>query len=132
MLTDHKELSFEELKTFIAGLGKESYRARQIMKRLFAERVTCPLALSLNASTQKVRSYLMPISNRYPVQSLLETCRCLPPRERITFEYILIRGINDSEGAAERLTKIVKGVRCKANLIPFNECPGIAFQRPTN
>ena len=103
------------------------------MKRLFKDGVRCRLAVSLNASTQKVRSYLMPISKKYPLQSLLETCRRLPlpPRERITFEYVLIRGINDSETDAQRLTRIIKEVRCKVNLIPYNECPDLPFNRPT-
>jgi 23S rRNA (adenine2503-C2)-methyltransferase len=102
------------------------------IKRLVAERVPCRLAISLNASAEKVRSYLMPISTRYPLGALLETCRALslPPRERITFEYVLIQGVNDSEGDARRLAQILRGIRCKVNLIPLNECPGIAFRRP--
>jgi 23S rRNA (adenine2503-C2)-methyltransferase len=102
------------------------------IKRLVAERAPCRLAISLNASTEKVRSYLMPISRKYPLGALLETCRALslPPRERITFEYVLIQGINDSEGDARRLAQILRGIRCKVNLIPLNECPGIAFRRP--
>ncbi|OGP55508.1 MAG: 23S rRNA (adenine(2503)-C(2))-methyltransferase [Deltaproteobacteria bacterium RBG_13_52_11] len=102
------------------------------MKRLVAERVPCRLAISLNASTQKVRSYLMPIGSRYPLSALLAACRALPlpPRERITFEYVLIQGVNDSEGDARGLTQILRGIRCKMNLIPLNECPGIAFRRP--
>jgi 23S rRNA (adenine2503-C2)-methyltransferase len=103
------------------------------IKRLFAEGVPCRLAISLNATTQKVRSYLMPISRRYPLSALLAACRAipLPPRERITFEYVLIEGINDSEGDAVRLTRILRGIRCKVNLIPLNECAGILFRRPT-
>ncbi len=102
------------------------------IKRLFAEGVPCRLAISLNATTQKVRSYLMPISRRYPLSTLLAACRSLPlpPRERITFEYVLIQGVNDSTEDARRLTRILRGIRCKVNLIPFNECPGILFRRP--
>ena len=102
------------------------------MKRLFAEKVPCRLAISLNASSQKVRAFLMPISARYPLDALLATCRSLPlpPRERITFEYVLIEGVNDAEADARRLVHILRGIRCKVNLIPFNECPGIAFRRP--
>ena len=102
------------------------------IKRLFAEGVPCRLAISLNATTQKVRSYLMPISQRYPLSALLAACRALPlpPRERITFEYVLIHGVNDSEADAVRLIRILKGIRCKINLIPLNECPGILFRRP--
>ncbi|OGP81678.1 MAG: 23S rRNA (adenine(2503)-C(2))-methyltransferase [Deltaproteobacteria bacterium RBG_16_54_11] len=102
------------------------------IKRLFAEGVPCRLAVSLNATTQKVRSFLMPISRRYPLSALLAACRALPlpPRERITFEYVLIQGVNDSDADAHRLTQILRGIRCKVNLIPFNECPGILFRRP--
>jgi 23S rRNA (adenine2503-C2)-methyltransferase len=102
------------------------------MKRLFAEGVPCRLAVSLNAVSQKVRAYLMPIARRYPLSVLLAACRSLPlpPRERITFEYVLIQGVNDAEGDARRLTQILRGIRCKVNLIPLNECPGIPFRRP--
>jgi 23S rRNA (adenine2503-C2)-methyltransferase len=102
------------------------------MKRLFAEKVPCRLAVSLNASTQKVRAFLMPVSAHYPLDALLATCRALPlpPRERITFEYVLLQGVNDAEADARRLVHILRGIRCKVNLIPFNECPGIAFRRP--
>jgi 23S rRNA (adenine2503-C2)-methyltransferase len=102
------------------------------MKQLFAEGVPCRLAVSLNAATQRVRSHLMPIARRYPLGALLAACRDLPlpPRERITFEYVLIQGVNDAAGDARRLTQILRGIRCKVNLIPFNECPGIPFCRP--
>jgi 23S rRNA (adenine2503-C2)-methyltransferase len=102
------------------------------IKRLFAEGVPCRLAVSLNATTQKVRSFLMPISRRYPLSALLAACRALPlaPRERITFEYVLIQGVNDSDADAHRLAQILRGIRCKVNLIPLNECPGILFRRP--
>ena len=101
------------------------------MKRLFAEGVPCRLAISLNAASQKVRAYLMPIARRYPLGALLAACRALPlpPRERITFEYVLIQGVNDAEKDARRLTQILRGIPCKVNLIPLNECPGIAFGR---
>jgi 23S rRNA (adenine2503-C2)-methyltransferase len=102
------------------------------MKRLFAEKVPCRLAISLNATTQKVRAYLMPISKQYPLSTLLASCRTLslPPRERITFEYVLIQGVNDSEGDAMRLNQILRGIRCKVNLIPFNAFEGTTFRRP--
>jgi len=102
------------------------------MKRLFAEGVPCRLAVSLNAATQKLRAYLMPIARRYPLSTLLAACRDLPlpPRERITFEYVLIQGVNDAEGDAGRLTELLRGIRCKINLIPLNECSGIPFSRP--
>jgi 23S rRNA (adenine2503-C2)-methyltransferase len=102
------------------------------MKRLFAEGVPCRLAISLNAASQKVRTYLMPVAQRYSLSTLLTACRALPlpPRERITFEYVLIQGVNDAEGDARRLTQILRGIRCKVNLIPLNECSEIPFRRP--
>jgi 23S rRNA (adenine2503-C2)-methyltransferase len=102
------------------------------MKRLFAEKVPCRLAVSLNAATEEVRTALMPISVKYSLETILATCRALPllPRERITFEYVLIKGVNDSDADARRLGQILRGIRCKINLIPLNEVPGIAFCRP--
>ena len=94
--------------------------------------VTVNLAVSLNASENETRSRLMPINNRYPLENLLEACRQYPlaPRKRITFEYILIQGINDSPEDALRLTKLLRPIKAKINLIPFNEHPGSLFQRP--
>jgi 23S rRNA (adenine2503-C2)-methyltransferase len=90
------------------------------------------LAVSLNASDDQTRSYLMPINKKYPLPELMKACSRypLPPRKRITFEYNLIKGVNDSEEDAQRLTKLVKGIRCKINLIPFNPHPGVNFERP--
>ena len=90
------------------------------------------LAISLNASDNDVRDLLMPINRRYPLDMLLNACRefPLPRRRRITFEYILIKGVNDSIRDAERLTKILKGIQCKINLIPFNEHDLCEFSRP--
>ncbi|UCH45540.1 MAG: 23S rRNA (adenine(2503)-C(2))-methyltransferase RlmN [Nitrospiraceae bacterium] len=80
------------------------------------------LAISLNATTDAVRSLLMPINRKYPLSKLLQACRDFPlaPRRRITFEYILIEGLNDSKEDALRLTKLLSGIRSKVNLIPFN------------
>ena len=94
--------------------------------------VTVNLAVSLNATDNETRSQLMPINRKYPLENLLEACRQYPlaPRKRITFEYILIRGINDSQEDALRLTKLLRLIKAKINLIPFNEHPGSLFQRP--
>jgi 23S rRNA (adenine2503-C2)-methyltransferase len=75
----------------------------------------------------------MPINKRWPISELLATCReyPLPPGRRITFEYVLLAGINDHSAHAEQLARLLKGLRCKINLIPFNEFPGAAFQRPS-
>ncbi|RJQ49849.1 MAG: 23S rRNA (adenine(2503)-C(2))-methyltransferase RlmN [Nitrospiraceae bacterium] len=80
------------------------------------------LAISLNATTDVTRNRLMPINKRYPLKDLLEACRVFPlsPYRRITFEYILIEGINDSREDAKRLVKLLQGIRSKVNLIPYN------------
>ena len=80
------------------------------------------LAVSLNAADNETRSYLMPVNDKWPLEELLKACRNfpLPNRRMITFEYILLAGINDSDEAAYKLSKILRGIRAKINLIPFN------------
>jgi 23S rRNA (adenine2503-C2)-methyltransferase len=93
------------------------------------------LAVSLNATTNEQRDRLMPAVNRaYPLQALMKACRTFPlkPHRRLTFEYVLLKGENDSEQDAARLVKLVRGMRCKINLIPFNEFPGSPFRRPSD
>jgi 23S rRNA (adenine2503-C2)-methyltransferase len=90
------------------------------------------IAISLNATTDEVRNRIMPINKKYPIRSLLEACRRYPlkPQRRITFEYVLIGGINDSAGDAGRLARLLKGIRCKVNLIPLNPHQESELQRP--
>lgn len=90
------------------------------------------LAISLNAADNKTRDMLMPINRKYPIETLLKACRQYPlqPRRRITFEYILIKGINDSIQDAKRLAKLLRPIRAKINLIPFNAFDGSDFERP--
>lgn len=90
------------------------------------------LAVSLNATDNTVRSRLMPINRTHPIEALLEACRRFPlkPHRRITFEYILIEGVNDSEADARRLSKLLRPIRAKINLIPFNAHDGSEFRRP--
>jgi 23S rRNA (adenine2503-C2)-methyltransferase len=74
------------------------------------------------------------INRRYPLETLLAACRAYPlaPRRRIFFEYVLLAGVNDSLDDARRLIKLLHGIRCKINLIPFNPWPGAPFQRPSD
>ncbi|MFQ5692009.1 MAG: 23S rRNA (adenine(2503)-C(2))-methyltransferase RlmN [Nitrospinota bacterium] len=90
------------------------------------------LAISLGAPDDERRNELIPVNRRYPLAALMEACRELPlqPRERITFEYILLEGVNDSAGDARSLARLVHGVRCKVNLIPFNPSPLLPYRRP--
>ncbi len=93
------------------------------------------LAISLNASTNAQRDHLMPMVNKlHPLPELLDACRAYPvdPNRRLTFEYVLLRGENDSLEDAKRLIHLLKGIRCKINLIPFNEFPGSPFRRPSD
>ncbi|MFA5516049.1 MAG: 23S rRNA (adenine(2503)-C(2))-methyltransferase RlmN [Desulfuromonadales bacterium] len=96
-------------------------------------RIRVNLAVSLNATTDAVRNELMPVNRRYPLAELMAACRRYPlaPRQRITFEYILIGGVNDSLADARRLVKLLHEVQAKVNLIPFNEHPRSEFRAPT-
>lgn len=98
-----------------------------------AKRIKVGLAVSLNATTDELRDQLMPINRRYPLAELMKACREIPlePRQRITFEYILIGGVNDTRADAKRLVKLLHGLRAKVNLIPFNEHLGSEFKRPS-
>jgi 23S rRNA (adenine2503-C2)-methyltransferase len=103
------------------------------LEALAKEKVSFRLAISLNATDDETRSHLMPINRRYPLRKLLEVCRHFPlrPRTRITFEYVMLEGINDSLQDARRLIKQLRGIPSKINLIPLNEAPGIPFKRPS-
>ncbi len=91
------------------------------------------LAISLNAPDDRRRSELMPVNRKYPLATLLEACRDypMPGRRMLTFEYILMAGVNDSPEDARLVAELLKGVRCKLNLIAFNEFPGSPFKTPT-
>jgi 23S rRNA (adenine2503-C2)-methyltransferase len=103
------------------------------IKRLIAE-TDVNLAISLHAADDTLRGKLMPINRKYSLQQLIDCCRSLPipRRKRITFEYVLLRGINDSSADAHRLGDLLRGLRCKINIIPFNPHPGSPFKRPTD
>ena len=90
------------------------------------------LTVSLNAPDDETRSRIMPINRRYPVQELLAACRAfpLPHHRRITFAYVLLRGINDSLDQARQLARLLRGFRAKINLIPFNRHPHLPYEPP--
>jgi 23S rRNA (adenine2503-C2)-methyltransferase len=99
-----------------------------MMERLVAD-IPVRIAVSLHATTNELRDRLAPINKRYPLEVLLETCGRLPikQRERITFEYVMLRGVNDSIDDAKRLVKLLAPVRGKVNLIFFNAFKGSGF-----
>jgi 23S rRNA (adenine2503-C2)-methyltransferase len=117
------EFSHRRITVSTVGLVPE-------MQRLLAD-TQVNLAVSLTAVEPDVRRRLMPVSKKYPVADLLATCRALPlpRRKRITFEYVMLAGVNDAPEQARALARALAGIRCKVNLIPFNPFPGAAFGR---
>ena len=97
-----------------------------------AEEIGCQLAISFHATTDEVRDKLVPINKKWNISKLLETLKNYPKvsnSERITFEYVMLKNVNDSDEDAHRLVKLIKGIPAKINLIPFNEWPGSPFER---
>ena len=90
------------------------------------------LAISLNASTEEMRQQLMPITRKYHLKDLLEVCKAYPlrPWEKLTFEYVLLGGVNDSDADAKRVARMLANLKCKVNLIALNPGPGIPFETP--
>jgi 23S rRNA (adenine2503-C2)-methyltransferase len=90
------------------------------------------LAVSLNATTDELRDQIMPVNKRYNLKALLDGCRQyeLGPGRRITFEYVMLKGLNDSKGDAQRILKLLAGIPAKVNLIPFNPHPASPYKRP--
>ena len=103
------------------------------LEEMLKEKTPFRLAISLNASDEETRTYLMPVNRRYPLSKVLALCREFPLRRRIriTFEYVMVEGINDSLLDAKRLLKILRGIPSKVNLIPLNEAPEIPFKKPS-
>lgn len=93
------------------------------------------LAVSLHAVTDELRDQLVPINRKYPIAELLDACRDYPGSSnarRITFEYIMLKGVNDSDADARALVALLKDIPAKVNLIPFNPWPGAGFETPSN
>jgi 23S rRNA (adenine2503-C2)-methyltransferase len=90
------------------------------------------LAVSFHATTDEVRDRLVPINKRWNIEVLLDALRAYPKvsnSERITFEYVMLKDVNDSDEDARRLVKLIAGIPAKINLIPFNEWPGAPYER---
>ncbi|MBN8468451.1 23S rRNA (adenine(2503)-C(2))-methyltransferase RlmN [Corallococcus exiguus] len=134
--------NFENLKTALAILQSEegpNFSHRHItvstvglvpMIERFGQETDVKLAISLNASTDEQRSQTMPVNRKWNIQALLDACRKFPLRQgrRITFEYVLLKGFNDSDEDAHRLKELLRDIPAKVNLIPYNENPGLGFQ----
>ena len=103
------------------------------MERLGREIPNVNLAVSLNATTDELRNRIMPVNRRYPLKELLRACKefPLPGRRKVTFEYVLLGGVNDTLEDAKRLLRLISDIPNKVNLIPFNEHEGCGFKAPT-
>jgi 23S rRNA (adenine2503-C2)-methyltransferase len=104
------------------------------LERLAREPLMPNLAVSLHATTDEQRTELVPPNKRYPLAAILEACRRFPlkKRSRITFEYVLLDGVNDTPDDARRLVKLLSGIKAKVNIIPLNPAPGIPYDRPSD
>ena len=102
------------------------------IRRFIRGGIRANLAVSLNAVNDELRSRLMPVNRRWNLATLLEACAELPKeaRIRITFEYVLMEGVNDSLADARQMVRLLHGLKCKVNLIPYNAPPGLPYRRP--
>lgn len=123
---DHEGLSLSRRRITLStsGVVPEIVRA--------GEEIDCMLAISFHATTDEVRDRLVPINKKWNIKALLDACRGWPRlsnAERITFEYVMLKGVNDSDADAKRLVKLIAGIPAKINLIPFNPWPGAPYER---
>jgi len=127
ILLDGNGLQFSNRRVTVSTSGLVPEMAE------LGRRVTVNLAVSLNATTDELRDRIMPVNRRYPLKELLAACRefPLPSRRKITFEYVMIGGLNDSLEDARRLLRLTSDIPNKVNLIPFNEHEGCGFKSPT-
>lgn len=105
-----------------------------MLDKLAAEPLMPNLAISLHATTEEQRLAIVPPSGKYGLRAILDACRRFPlaKRSRITFEYVMLDGVNDTPVDARRLVKLLAGIKAKVNLIPLNAAPGIPFDRPSD
>lgn len=103
------------------------------IKKFAAAGMPASLAVSMNATTNEIRSEIMPINKNYPLEELLETLRAVPlkKRSRITIEYVMLKGVNDSPADLKRLASLLKNMQVKINLIPYNENAGLGYKQPS-
>ncbi|MFQ5328414.1 MAG: 23S rRNA (adenine(2503)-C(2))-methyltransferase RlmN [Thermodesulfobacteriota bacterium] len=124
--TDQSGLAFAPRRITVSTAG-----IAPMIERLGRE-TKVMLAVSLNGATDEVRNRLMPINRKYPLKKLMEACRRYGSGKKrvVTFEYILIKGVNDGEDDARKVAALIRKIPCKINLIPFNPFPDIPFTRP--
>jgi 23S rRNA (adenine2503-C2)-methyltransferase len=129
IVMDHEGLSLSRRKITLSTSGVVP------MIRRCGEELAVNLAISLHAVNDELRDVLVPINRKYPLAELLQACRTYPGSSnarRITFEYVMLKGINDSPAEATELVQLLDGIPAKVNLIPFNPWPGAPYQRSTD
>lgn len=104
------------------------------LEKLAAEPLMPNLAISLHATTPSQRDQIVPVNRKYTLEQLVDACRKFPlaKRRRITFEYVMLEGVNDTPADARRLVRLLSGIKAKVNLLPLNEAAGIPFRRPSD
>ena len=129
ILADEHGLSVNPRRVTLSTVG-----VLPALERLATEPVMPNLAISLHSTTEDQRDMLVPINRKYGLKELLDACRRFPVkrRERITFEYVMLKDVNDTPEDARRLVRLLHGIRGKVNLLPLNEAPGIPFDRPSD
>jgi len=127
ILTDPHGFGFSPRRITVSTVGLVAG-----IEKLAQENLRVNLAISLHATTDEIRDQLMPVNKAFDLEALLAACRRfpLPVRQRITFEYVLLDGVNDGPEDARRLVRLLRGMRAKINLIPFNDWEGSPFRRP--
>lgn len=137
LLNLHPVMKTVSIMADTAGLGialrRITLSTSGIIPGIYAlahEPVRPKLAISLNASTEEQRTSLMPLNRKYPLKDLLAACRAYPlrPRERLTFEYVMLDGINDSTADAARVANLLHGIAARVNLIPYNGGEGLPYR----
>jgi 23S rRNA (adenine2503-C2)-methyltransferase len=127
-LTDRRGYGMSPRKVTVSTVGLVP-----AIRKLAASDVSVSLAVSLNGTTDEVRSQIMPINLRFPIAELLDAVKSFPvgPRKKVTIEYVMLGGITDTQADMERLAVIMRGLPVKVNLIPYNDNAGLGFQSPS-
>jgi 23S rRNA (adenine2503-C2)-methyltransferase len=129
ILNDEQGLSVGPRRVTLSTVGLVP-----MLDKLAQEELMPNLAISLHATTEEQRAAIVPPTKKYSLHDILEACRRFPlkKRSRITFEYVMLEGVNDSPEDARRLARLLAGIKAKVNLIPLNAAPGIPFERPSD
>lgn len=128
ILTDTRGYAMSPRKVTVSTVGLVP-----AIRKLGQSDVAVSLAISLNATTDEIRSQIMPVNNKYPISELLDAVKTFPlgPRKKITIEYVMLGGVTDTPDDMKRLSRMLRGLPVKVNLIPYNENAGLGWKAPT-